>query len=369
MPKVHWKRGLVLSALVLAVFSGLTWLALVLKIDFRVGDLFFREDGGWVFRNDHPWKLLYQYGTIPGLLLTLTCLVVFFLGFVRQRLRGYQKYMLVVVLTAILGAGLLVNGILKPYCGRPRPREVKQFGGQWEYCLPCQLNRPVKGNSFPCGHCTMGFLFITLAFCAPRNRFLGYGGAGFGLAYGTLLSITRAVQGAHFATDALWSLGTILLVAILVHDIILPFIERSLILSRELSRRQLWLSGACIVLICAGVTAAFLTRRPYVNHSSMKLHVSDQIRQVVIQANVDFSKQEIVYSRRPARLSVLAQGFGWFNAEEKIDFDSVTEDQRLRITITATPRSYFSELHHEFSLRLPRSLKDRINVEISPRQP
>lgn len=369
MPQVRWKRGLVLSALVLAVFSGLTWLAVEFNFDFRVGHLFFRENGGWVYRDDQPWKLLYQYGTVPGLVLTLACLAVFFLGFVKPRLRSYQRYMLLVVLTAVLGAGLLVNGILKPYCGRPRPREVKQFGGQWEYCLPCQPDRPIQGNSFPCGHCTMGFLFVSLVFLWPKNRAVALGGTAFGLFYGTLMSLTRAVQGAHFATDDLWSLGAILLVALLLNDIVLPLIERSLILSRDLSRRQLWLSGLCMALIAAAITLVFLTRRPYANNASTDLKVPAQTRLVVIQSNVAFTRRITTYSRRPARLSVLARGFGWFNAQEDLNFKSSYADQRLTISITAKPRNYFSELHHEISLRLPQALKDRVQVEFTPARP
>ena len=362
----HWKRGLSLSALVLVLFSGLTWLSVIFKLDLRLAGLFFQNGGRWVFKDEQPWRMLYAYGTVPGLLLTLVCLVVFFLGFIKPRLRDYQKYMLVVVLTAILGAGILVNGILKPYCNRPRPREIKAFGGVMEYCLPCQIDGRSKGNAFPCGHCTMGFLFVSLFFCLKKSRFLALGGGAFGLLYGSLLGIARAAQGAHFFTDTLGALAAILITAVLVYDIILPLIERSLILSREMSRRQLWIYGVCLMLAAAAITTAFLTRRPYYIHMSRGLRISPEIQQVFIQANVEFTRRDILYTTSRPRVVILGQGFGWFNANEDIKIRYKLEGQRLTVSITANPHSYFSELHHEISLQLPPALENKVTVKFSP---
>ncbi|MEJ2040804.1 MAG: hypothetical protein P8X55_18025, partial [Desulfosarcinaceae bacterium] len=214
--------------------------------------------------------------------------------------------------------------------------------------------------------CTMGFLFVTLAFCLPVNRKIAIGGASFGLLYGSLMGVTRAVQGAHFFTDALWSLGAVLVVALLLNDIVLPLVERSLIRSRALSRRRLWLYGACLAVLAAAIAAAFLTRRPYVNHSHLNFQVPASARKVVIRSEFDFTREVIRYSDPPAKLSVLAQGFGWFNANEQIKFRPSYTDGCLTIVITATPHSYFSELHHEISLRLPQAFKDHIAVEILP---
>ncbi|MGD9209356.1 MAG: phosphatase PAP2 family protein [Desulfobacteraceae bacterium] len=240
-----------------AVLCGLTWVASALNVDLTAGAFFFSEEGGWIYKDSQPFRALYLYGTIPGLILTLTALIFFFIGYINTRWQCYQKQMLVIVLTSILGAGVLVNGILKPYCGRPRPREIVTFNGQWEFCSPCFNNTPGKGLSFPCGHCTMAFLFVTLIYLRRQHPIVAYGGATFGLAYGVLMGVTRAAQGAHFVTDSLWSLGILSIVSLLLYYIIIPIVEKSWLRSRTLSPKQIYAVSICIVLTIGIITVTF----------------------------------------------------------------------------------------------------------------
>ena len=119
--QIQVKKGIGLSLGVVAALLAITWVAVALDIDITVARLFYSETEGWIHRDAQPWRFLYAYGTVPGLLLTLAALILFFLGYFQPRWREYQKHMMVIVLTCILGAGILVNAILKPYCGRPRP--------------------------------------------------------------------------------------------------------------------------------------------------------------------------------------------------------------------------------------------------------
>ena len=43
--------------------------------------------------------------------------------------RQYRRSCLLLVLAVALGPGLLVNGLLQPLWGRPRPRHIEQFAG------------------------------------------------------------------------------------------------------------------------------------------------------------------------------------------------------------------------------------------------
>jgi membrane-associated PAP2 superfamily phosphatase len=74
----------------------------------------------------------------------------------------------------------------------------------------------------------MGFLFITLACFRSCFRGQALFGAAIGILYGSLIGLGRIVQGGHFFTDILFSLGIISVVAVALNDLIIPrfFIER-----------------------------------------------------------------------------------------------------------------------------------------------
>lgn len=362
--KVQIKKGIGLCLLVLAVLLLITWIAMALNLDIAVGRLFFSEEGGWIYKDAQPWRALYLYGTVPGLVFTLGALLLFFLGFAKSRWQRYQKYMLVIVLTSILGAGVLVNSILKPYCGRPRPRDIVAFNGQWDYCSPCLNSTPGKGMSFPCGHCTMGFLFVTLIYLRRKSPLVAYGGAVFGLSYGILLGVARAAQGAHFATDTLWSLGVLVIVSLLIYYILIPLLEKSWLRRRAFTRQQIIWAAVGTFLVVVAIAFAFLTRRPFYEMFSHPLVLPPQIRQVVVHSNVDLEKSAVAYANRSAKVALLSQGFGWTNAKEAVTVTADIRDQTLYVRVRIRPDGYFAELDHQLFLTLPASAKDRIAVQI-----
>jgi lipid A 4'-phosphatase len=91
-----------------------------------------------------------------------------------------------------------------------------------EFKHPFQPGLPGQGESFPSGHASMGFLFITLACFRSCNRGQALFGVAIGVLYGSLIGLGRIVQGAHFFTDILFSLGIISMVAVALNDLILP---------------------------------------------------------------------------------------------------------------------------------------------------
>jgi membrane-associated phospholipid phosphatase len=129
------------------------------------------------------------------------------LGVIRERSRRLRWYGLFVLLCVILGPGLIINLVLKDHWGRPRPRQTVELGGQYEYVqpfVPAQFNTPRK--SFPCGHCSVGYLYAAGWWLWRRSR-PRYAAVSLmaGLTLGTLLGIGRMAAGAHFLSDAVWS--------------------------------------------------------------------------------------------------------------------------------------------------------------------
>jgi membrane-associated PAP2 superfamily phosphatase len=175
--------------------------------DTRITELF--HAGGehsWPMRDAQPWRWLYDYGPLPAMLLGVTGLVVLAGGLVWRRMRQWQKVGAFLVLSLVVGPGVIVNGLLKPYWGRPRPAQLADFGGTAEYTPVWQPGTEVTGTSFPSGHASMGFFLMAPGFLFYRtNRRLAVLLFTLGLSAGILVGTARIIQGRHFPSDVLWS--------------------------------------------------------------------------------------------------------------------------------------------------------------------
>jgi lipid A 4'-phosphatase len=354
---------LIISA---GLLIGLTWLATRWNMDLRLEARFYQSDSGWFLARSPVWLFLYHYGTLPGLLLTLAAAVCWIAGLKHCRLRRWRRQAMLVVLTSVIGAGLLVNAVLKPYWGRPRPRQTIAFEGRLPYHPVHQPGIPGQGASFPCGHCTMGFLFVTLAFCGHRSRNLAIAGGLFGLTYGLLLGVARMIQGAHFATDVLWSLGIILLTAILLHFFVIPRLMTSTLSMLQLLRRH-WIRP--MLLVAAGLltTAAFLTHRPYYQAFEHESVLPAGVWHIDIDANVTFSSEQINYDGPGGKIRVVvhSNGFGWIAANQDRQLRVAVRQGRLHWVAHFSQRGYFSELDHHIIVHLPRQHPSDLQVSIN----
>jgi membrane-associated PAP2 superfamily phosphatase len=325
-----------------------------LNLDLRIEALFYRPDGGWLWRHAQPWEALYRWGTIPGLVLTIGSLGALSLSLAKGRWTQYQRGFLIISLTAILGAGLLINAVLKPYWGRPRPRQVEAFAGEWDFRAPHERGIPGQGESFPCGHCTMGYLFVSLFFLRREAPRAALAGGCLGLLYGSLVGMARMVQGAHFPTDVLWALGLIWLTAAGLHYFLLPACARwAAPLAQMRPRRRRVLSAVLLVVVVV-ITGLFLTRRPYFKTFSFDLPLSADIRSLTLSTELPLSRQAAAYEpRAQGRLRVHASGFGWVTARCRVTLTPRLRADRLELHLAGQPRGYFSELSYELEWLLP----------------
>jgi membrane-associated PAP2 superfamily phosphatase len=175
----------------------------------------------WPMMQVYPWKALYDWGVYPGWILGCTGLLVWIVSFWRPKLERWRDEGLFYFLVLLLGPGLLVNGILKPYWGRPRPNAIVSFGGQREFLPVWQWGQGQDEASFPSGHASMGFYLMVPAFVYYRRRpRLALGFLLFGLFSGGFIGLARIVAGGHFPSDVLWAGGFVYFTAMLVS---LPF--------------------------------------------------------------------------------------------------------------------------------------------------
>jgi lipid A 4'-phosphatase len=113
--------------------------------------------------------------------------------------RRRRRAALMFLYCAILGPGLIVNGVLKEHWGRARPFQVQDFGGPALYSSALIPSDQCKGNcSFVSGHASVGFLMMSLAFMLGKARrewlFAG-------ILCGALVGLGRMMQGRHFLSD------------------------------------------------------------------------------------------------------------------------------------------------------------------------
>jgi len=210
----------------------------------------------------------------------------------------------------------------------------------------------------------MGFLFVTLVFFWPRSRLVAVGGAGVGVAYGLALGLGRAAQGAHFTSDIVWSLGTILIVAGLLHYIVIPKLEAFWEQRLRVGSNHKILLGLVIFVLAALITAGFLTRRPFSRVYARDLKPPSGIENLIITSNVPFVKKEIRYlAIDTLQLRIHTRAFGWFKAAEDAAITIRRQENNLSIETVLSHSGYFAEITHTCYLLLPAGLKGKIKID------
>jgi membrane-associated PAP2 superfamily phosphatase len=160
----------------------------------------------------------------------LVCAVI---GCWFRRSATWAKVGLFLALSLALGPGLLVNGLLKPHWNRPRPNQIRQFGGQFDFVNVLGRISYEQARSFPCGHASMGFYLMAPAFVLYRRNWrLAFVFIMLGLVAGGVIGFGRIAQGRHFLSDVIWSAATVYVTGLFL-CILFGFHRR---LSREASR-------------------------------------------------------------------------------------------------------------------------------------
>lgn len=187
-------------------------------LDMGISRFFFNQGHNQFISNDVTY-LFYEYGTIPAHIMTALAVAAYLLSFCVAKWKKWRAPALVWLLTVAIGAGVIVHGIFKEEWGRPRPKQVIEFGGAQEFrpfYKPNFHDQPEPSKSFSCGHCTMGFCFFALALAGKRlnNQSMYYAGLCLAIFLGVGLSLTRIAQGGHFLSDTLASALVMWLTAI-----------------------------------------------------------------------------------------------------------------------------------------------------------
>lgn len=215
----YTKRLWLIPTLVMLLLAPFTpWL------DKLISGFFYNPDALGVDRFvSNPFvDFMFDYGIFPAWIVFILSAVGLVASYTSLKWKSLRNPSLVFLLTFIIGAGLFTHLLLKDHWGRPRPKQVIEFGGSQAFrpfYSPNFFHQPEPSKSFPCGHCSMGFVFFAVALVGMRlkNKWLTSAGWIIAIGLGGLLGVTRIMQGGHFFSDVLMS-GLILWLTALTMD-------------------------------------------------------------------------------------------------------------------------------------------------------
>ncbi len=187
-------------------------------LDLDVSARHFSAESGFLLARDPVVLALYKWTPILGRSLFVLMLLhaLFASGLARvlassgrpalaDRCRGPWRHLSVVfVCAALLGPGVLIEGVLKNTVGRPRPVQIVQFGGEATYVAPFAMGHNPEGQrSFVSSHAATGFALMALGLTSRptvRRRWLIVG-----LLTGGIIGAGRILQGGHFLSDVVFA--------------------------------------------------------------------------------------------------------------------------------------------------------------------
>jgi len=205
----------------LALLALATVVVELLELDRMIAGLTHDPQTGWFLREHGLVKFLYDYATWPAILVACISGVIWITSWFHPPWRRTYRLTIFVGLTIALGPGLMVNTLFKGYYGRPRPAELIAYGGTKEYAAVWEPRFASGSRSFPSGHASMGFFWLSFAiYQYERNRRLAAAFALLALLHGGLTGWGRMMQGGHWLSDVLWAAGFVYLAAWILYRVL-----------------------------------------------------------------------------------------------------------------------------------------------------
>lgn len=356
----------IIGLLVFVVLATLPfWL---FHLDFWAQDFFYcaNQDSRWCYGRQFLWDLLYHRGALPAGILAIASVLVLLFGNLFSFLKNKKIYALFLLLTIVLGPGLIINSFLKMSCGRPRPREVVQYQGNWQYHNVWEKGVTGKGKSFPCGHCSVGFVFVAFYFIFYRKRkFLAYTFLLLGISYGGLIGLARMSQGGHFFSDMLWS-GIVVFFSgwLLYHYVLqIPKRELGILQSNALSKKQsAFFYSVLLSMVLGGIILATPVFYEKEFRSPQNLHLPYQF-----SLECDYCQVKIRISDelpQAIHLKMTAQGFGFPGSKVYPWLNYFLENNLLSYRMQIVSLGFFTELVDSVQVDLSPKLLQAVAIDV-----
>lgn len=367
-PARRWRRDALVA---IAAAAGVTLLFAATPLDIAAAHLFYRPDimNHWPLAGRLPWSVLYRMAPWITASLVLAGLIGLAVSLLRRRL-DWRRQAIFVLLSVVLGPGLLVNAVFKDHWNRPRPRDIVEFGGPLHY-VAAPL-RGTAGASFPCGHCSVGFLY-GLGWWLWRTRRPRRAAASLalGLLTGTALGLGRMAAGAHFLSDVVWSALLALGLAHALYHYVLripahPARPAEALPGRTSGRRA---HAALAALAAAGgaIVLLALFASPHGTQLASDIPLTSLPRSpTVFEVIADSANVNVIVVDTPAAsVSVVGElhGFGLPTSRLRAHAEFAADPvPTLRYRIEQ--RGWFTDLDGAVAIRVPRGQLQRLVVRV-----
>ena len=185
---------------ILMIGPGLTFPG----VDLSLSGLFYVPGTGFTWSADGV--LEFVRAAVPDIIVGsfVVCVLLWIAGRLNAEWpwRITTPRMTYLFLTLLVGPALIVEGILKPFWGRARPKDIELFGGEQAYTLPWQIANECAHNcSFVSGHVAVAFWLTAYAYLLSSKWRAAAIAAGVIVGLG--MGLVRVAQGAHFLSDAI----------------------------------------------------------------------------------------------------------------------------------------------------------------------
>jgi len=328
------------------------------NLDITLQNIFYSTAKNWKFGSQQPWNFFYHYGNYPVLLFIIISLIFLIVSFWKNTFKWlfYRKAALFFILVLLLGPGLLVNGVLKEHVGRPRPREIINYGGTDPFVPVLKHGTAGKGKSFPCGHCSMAFMLITPFFVLRKKyKLLSLLVLSFGLIYSLLMSLARMAQGGHFASDAIWAGIIVYFSSLIIYYILQPNrVEKT---QKTISRKKMILLICSSLFLMGGIIFGVALATPYYKEFS----VTPNHKKISNFLQFYFKKGSIhIKHSTKTSLKIQSQGFGLPESEIIPQWNYANG---MAIFKLKKIKGLFTELNHNVNLNILNKSTNSIKLE------
>jgi len=354
---------------VLIIVAALFLLTLAFNLfdlDNSIMHNFWNAEDGWHNAEIFPWQQLRDYSPIIAILISFAALIFIIIGLNVKKYEKYRKICAFFVLLMIIAPGLIVNSLLKEHFGRPRPRDTIEFDGEHLYEAPLAYNSASPGKSFPSGHATMGYYFFGFYILfRRRHKKFAVGALIFTILFGSLIGLTRMVQGAHYPSDIIWSAAICYFTSLWLYHIFrfdktLYYIPQKDIPSAKKKLFTAIASSLILLLIAAALVATPVNKRHTVRFDKSLLKQANIIELdfVLEQTEVDIVQSDSLFIRWQYK------GFGAPKSRLRSNELETFTDSTYLLKIEQYKTGFFTEFQQKLTIHIPRNKKTHLRYKI-----